>query len=135
MSTHYGTPGFETTTQTKLKLDAKVQPNTDCGDLQVTYPEVVDQSYVVGDPATEYRFNLFTVFPSDCGELPYYYSINDEDLNPVYSYVYNLFDATILDTAPRLQVSQYYPDNSLLFGLTKTYVVQVFITLTDNRNV
>ena len=101
----------------------------------MTYPEVVDQSYIVGEAHTEYRFNLFTIFPADCGELSYYYGVYDQSLSPVYSYVYNMFNATILDTAPRLQVGQYYPDNSLLSGLTQTFVVQVFITLTNTRNV
>ena len=135
MSIHYGTPGYETDTDTKLQLDARVQIETDCNNLIVYYPDVVDQSYIVGDPHTEYRFNLFSIFPDDCGEINYYYGIYDENLDPVYSYVYNMFNATIRDTAPMLQVGQYYRDNSLLFGLEMTYKVQVFITLTNAQNV
>ena len=98
--------------------------------MHVTYPVVTDQTYVVGDPHTEYRFNLFSVFPSDCGAMTYYYGIYYQDsLTAVSSEIGQMFNATILDLAPRLQIGQFYEDNSILEGLSQTYLVNVFISL------
>lgn len=39
------------------------------------YPNVTDQTYVVGDPSTKYRFNNYTLGPNpgNCGKNYYYY--------------------------------------------------------------
>ena len=73
-----------------------------CTEVRVTFPEVEDQSYTVGDELNGYRFNLFTIWPDYCGIPQYYYSIRNEDQSLSSDSVISMFQVHVFDDEPRL---------------------------------
>jgi hypothetical protein len=89
---------------------------TTCSNILVTFPPTLPQTYTVGDPANLYRIHSFIIGPNpNCGPTIYYYNIKYADTGqPAATSNYYMFNTTVLNEEPTLQVGQYYPTNNLM---------------------
>jgi len=99
-----------------VKSSFTLSTMTTCSNIFVTFPLTTPQTYMVGDPANLYRINSFTIGPNpNCGPAIYYYNIKQADTGlPAPTQNYYMFNTTILDEEPALQVGQYYVNNNLM---------------------